>query len=116
MDRGKDHILFPGDCPNEAMVPDAIPLIIRRLSLQTPEQKVSENKETAVKKEASVKKPQPISAAGSTYKTGRKAKAEAEAKKREAEKQARKAEGYSKKKSDKKKEANNSGKKKGGKK
>ena len=45
MDRGKDHILFPGDCPNEAMVPDAIPLIIRRLSLQTPEQKVSENKD-----------------------------------------------------------------------
>ena len=64
-----------------------------------------------------VKRPQPISAAGSTYKTGRKAKAEAEAKKREAEKKERKAEGYSKKKSEKKKEANNkSGKKKGGKK
>lgn len=64
-----------------------------------------------------VKKPQPISAAGSTYKTGRKAKAEAEAKKREEEKQARKAEGYTKKKSDKK-ETNNkkTGKKKGGKK
>lgn len=63
-----------------------------------------------------VKKPQPISAAGSTYKTGRKAKAEAEAKKREAEKQARKAEGYSKKKSDKKDDNNKSKKKKGGRK
>ena len=61
-----------------------------------------------------VKKPQPISAAGSTYKTGRKAKAEAEAKKREAEKQQRKAEGYSKKKSDKKEI--DTKKKKGGKK
>lgn len=61
-----------------------------------------------------VKKPQPISAAGSTYKTGRKAKAEAEAKKREAEKQQRKAEGYSKKKSDKKE--TDTKKKKGGKK
>lgn len=63
-----------------------------------------------------VKRPQPISAAGSTYKTGRKAKAEAEAKKREAEKQARKAEGYSKKKSDKKDDQNRSKKKKGGRK
>ena len=62
-----------------------------------------------------VKKPQPISAAGSTYKTGRKAKAEAEAKKREAEKQQRKAEGYSKKKSDKP-EPDNKKKKKGGRK
>lgn len=63
-----------------------------------------------------VKKPQPISAAGSTYKTGRKAKAEAEAKKREAEKQQRKAEGYSKKKSDKQENDNNKKKKKGGRK
>ena len=63
-----------------------------------------------------VKKPQPISACGSTYKTGRKAKAEAEAKKREAEKQARKAEGYSKKKSDKKDDNNKAKKKKGGRK
>lgn len=62
-----------------------------------------------------VKKPQPISAAGSTYKTGRKAKAEAEARKREAEKQQRKAEGYGKKKSDKT-EPDNKKKKKGGKK
>ena len=62
-----------------------------------------------------VKKPQPISAAGSTYKTGRKAKAEAEAKKREAEKQARKAEGYAKKKSEKKDDGNKK-KKKGGRK
>ena len=61
-----------------------------------------------------VKKPQPISAAGSTYKTGRKAKAEAEAAKAEAEKQARKAEGYSKKKSDKKEDTNNNKKKKKG--
>ncbi len=61
-----------------------------------------------------VKKPQPISAAGSTYKTGRKAKAEAEAKKREAEKQARKAEGYAKKKSEKKDDGKK--KKKGGRK
>ena len=82
-------------------------------------EKQDEEKEERGKRDGEyycVKKPQPISAAGSTYKTGRKAKAEAEAKKREAEKQARKAEGYSKKKSDKKKEANNSGKKKGGKK
>ena len=62
-----------------------------------------------------VKRPQPISAAGSTYKTGRKAKAEAAAAKAEAEKQARKAEGYSKKKSEKKDEGKNK-KKKGGRK
>lgn len=62
-----------------------------------------------------VKRPQPISKAGSTYKTGRKAKAEAEARKREEEKQQRKAEGYSKKKSDKA-EPDNKKKKKGGKK
>ncbi len=62
-----------------------------------------------------VKKPQPISAAGSTYRTGRRAKAEAEARKREEEKQQRKAEGYSKKRSDKQ-EADNKKKKKGGKK
>ena len=41
---------------------------------------------------------------------------EAEAKKREAEKQARKAEGYNKKKSDKKDDGNNKKKKKGGRK
>lgn len=62
-----------------------------------------------------VKKPQPISAAGSTYKTGRKAKAEAEAARLEAEKQQRKADGYSKKKSDKP-EPDNKKKKKGGRK
>lgn len=62
-----------------------------------------------------VKKPQPISAAGSTYKTGRKAKAEAEAARREAEKQQRKADGYSKKKPDKQ-ETDNKKKKKGGRK
>ncbi|MBR2546750.1 MAG: Ig-like domain-containing protein [Eubacterium sp.] len=62
-----------------------------------------------------VKKPQPISAAGATYKTGRKAKAEAEAERLEAEKQQRKAEGYSKKKSDKQ-EPDNKKKKKGGRK
>ena len=61
-----------------------------------------------------VKKPQPISKAGSTYKTGRKAKAEAEARKREEEKQARKAEGYTKKKSEKKEK--DTKKKKGGRK
>lgn len=63
-----------------------------------------------------VKKPQPISAAGSTYRTGRKAKAEAEAARLEAEKQARKAEGYGKKKSEKKDDGNNKKKKKGGRK
>ncbi len=63
-----------------------------------------------------VKRPQPISAAGATYKTGRKAKAEAEAKRLEAEKQQRKAEGYSKKKSDKQESDNNKKKKKGGRK
>ena len=62
-----------------------------------------------------VKRPQPISAAGSTYKTGRKAKAEAEAARLEAEKQQRKADGYSKKKSDKP-EPDNKKKKKGGRK
>lgn len=62
-----------------------------------------------------VKRPRPISEAGSTYKTGRKAKAEAEARRMEEEKQQRKAEGYGKKKSDKQ-EADNKKKKKGGKK
>lgn len=45
-----------------------------------------------------VKRPRPISEAGSTYKTGRKAKAEAAKKKAEAEKAKRKAQGYKKKK------------------
>lgn len=62
-----------------------------------------------------VKRPRPISEAGSTYKTGRKAKAEAEARRMEEEKQQRKAEGYGKKKSDKQ-ETDNKKKKKGGKK
>ena len=62
-----------------------------------------------------VKKPQPISAAGATYRTGRKAKAEAEAERLEAEKQQRKAEGYTKKKQDKP-EPDNKKKKKGGRK
>ena len=44
-----------------------------------------------------VKSPRPISAAGSEYKTGRKAEAEAEAAKREKEKAERKAKGYTKK-------------------
>ena len=82
-------------------------------------EKQEEKKEERGKRDGDcycVKKPQPISAAGCTYKTGRRAKAEAEAEKREQEKQARKAEGYSKKKSEKKDTASKSGKKKGGKK
>lgn len=77
--------------------------------------KAAQPEETEEKRDGDyyrVKKPRPISAAGSTYKTGRKAKAEAEARKREEEKQARKAEGYTKKKSDKK--TQDTKKKKGG--
>jgi hypothetical protein len=45
-----------------------------------------------------VKRPRPVSEGGSTYKTGRRAVAEAEKAKREAEKAARKANNYGKKK------------------
>ena len=58
-----------------------------------------------------VKGPRPISAAGSAYKTGRKARAAEEAKKREAEKAERKSKGYAKK-SKKKTETKGKGKKK----
>lgn len=59
-----------------------------------------------------VSKPMPISLAGSTYKTGRKAKAEAEAAKRAAEEAARKARANGKKKGSKQQQRKNSKKKK----
>lgn len=60
--------------------------------------KTEEEEEELPEGHYAVKRPHPISEAGSKYKTGRKAKAEAEAKKKAAAKAKRKAEGYGKKK------------------